>query len=72
MASQWYVGSPPFGPYDAFMRAMVTGRSNNRAQVRATPSWAIFDTEYVGDSVECTSPSGSVSRNTCSGSSNGW
>ena len=26
-ASRWYTGSPPLGPYDAFMRAMVTGRS---------------------------------------------
>src|SRR5580765_7774141 len=29
--SRWYVGKPPFGPYDAFMRAMTTGRSNRRA-----------------------------------------
>ena len=39
------VGSPPLGPYDAFMRAMVTGRSNSLAHVRATASWAIFDIE---------------------------
>ena len=45
IASQWYAGSPPFGPYEAFMRAMVTGRSNSRAHVRATASWPIFDME---------------------------
>ncbi len=62
------MGRPPLGPYDAFMRAMVTGRSKSLAQVRATASWAIFDIEYVGACAEFTSPSGSVSRNTWCGS----
>ena len=37
------------GPYDAFIRAITTGRSNCRAHVRATASCAIFDIEYGGD-----------------------
>src|SRR3954451_19439174 len=69
--SRWYVGSPPFGPYDAFIRAMTTGRSNIRAHVRATASSAIFDIEYVGACGEFASPSGSVSTTTCIGSSTG-
>ena len=44
------------------MRAITTGRSNCRADARATASWAIFDIEYGGDNDEFTSPSGSVSR----------
>ena len=63
------MGSPPFGPYDAFMRAITTGRSKARAQYRATASCAIFDIEYVGECAAFTSPSGSVSRNRCIGSS---
>ena len=39
--------------------------------MRATASWAIFDMEYGGESAELTSPSGSVSTYTCSGSSCG-
>ncbi len=71
-ASRWYTGSPPLGPYDAFMRAMVTGQVvEPRAHVHATASWAIFDIEYGGDSAELASPRGSVSTNTCSGSSCG-
>ena len=44
-ASAWCAGSPPFGPYDAFMRAIVTGRPNARAQNRATASCPAFETE---------------------------
>ena len=50
---------------------MIVGTSKIRAHVRATASWPIFDTEYGGDIDELTSPSGSVSLNTCSGSSTG-
>ena len=43
--SRWYVSKPPLSPYDAFMRAMVTGRLYARAHERATASCAIFDIE---------------------------
>ena len=48
-ASRCQAGSPPWSPYAAPIRAMVTGRPNERAQYRATPSCAIFDTEYGAD-----------------------
>ena len=38
IASAWSAGRPPFGPYEAFMRAIVTGRSKAREQKRATAS----------------------------------
>ena len=50
------------------MRAMVTGRPNDRAQYRATPSPAILETEYGADGGAIASPSGSSSRNGCQGS----
>src|SRR4051794_20276810 len=69
--SAWNAGSPPLGPYEAFILAIVTGRSKALAQNRATASWPILEAEYGGDNVLLQSPSGAVSGNTYIGSSCG-
>jgi hypothetical protein len=39
------IGSPPWSPYAAPMRAIVTGRPSDLAQYRATASSEIFEIE---------------------------
>ena len=64
-------GNDAGGPMNVLSRVMVTGRSNARAQNRATASSPSFDAGLVGAYAVAARPIGSRSLYACQGSAAG-